>query len=158
LLGFFIGTAELGTQAQKGVEDDSATDELIGMLRQVPDKQIIMFESPAKLYLVCRYAPDLTPRCFLLDFERGEINFAPDSRVFVRDLARKYGDFYQWPHAEKWATVKKLKHFYIVASFFVGGELNVFKPGPYPGFLVRRLGKDLYDLVPESGSTRPEPR
>jgi hypothetical protein len=146
-----VGGVEVNRFATMSRKDDQRTDEVIKAIREQTGNEPVLFESPSKLYVVCRYAPELAGRCFLLDFEEGQIGYAPRSRVFVRDLSRKYNEFYALPHAEKWENVRKLKHFYIVPTFFVGGETNSLHRGPYPGFYVRRLGKELYDVVPDRG-------
>lgn len=143
----FVGAAELGEQARQGVRDDARTAELIANIRERTGGEPVVFESPAQLYVACRYASDVAPRCSLLDFEEGEIPFTPRSRVFVRDLARRYAQFYDRPRVARWADVRKLGHFYMVPSFFTGGEPGVYKAAPYPGFLARPVSRDLYELA-----------
>jgi hypothetical protein len=120
-------------------------DGLIHALRQQQRAEPIVFESPAQSYVVNRYAKDLEGRSFLLDFEDGEIGSINRNRLFMRDLARQYGSFYDRPRTVTWRTVRKWPHFILVGARFGPVGRRIMTDGDYPGFSVSQLnGTDIY--------------
>jgi hypothetical protein len=157
-----MSALELRAMTVKFDADQRQTLRVISEIREVPDDLLVVFESPAQLYVVCRYGgPDVTRRSCLLDFERlpvrkktdepYEIRNVTDSRVFVRDLSRKYAEYYGTPAVKKWSELKKLGHFYLVPKFFAGGAYGVPWDVPYPGFYVTRRTPDLSEVTPKDG-------
>jgi hypothetical protein len=137
------GTREAGVLVRFKQAESHEANQLISALRAAPPQELILFESPARLYVVCRYAPDLAGRCALIDFEEGEIGNVSTSRLFVRDLARRYAEFYGGPHLLTWAAIQRLPHAYLAGTFVVPGQADSTRAGPYPGFAIRTLSKEL---------------
>lgn len=148
-----LGTAatkEVGTWARQEAVEGQVTDQLIATLRTADPAEPVLFESPARLYMVWRYGPDVAARCALIDFEEGDIGPAAGSRVFVRDVARRFSEFYGGPRLVPWSEARRQRHAYLVGSFLTPGESGSVRSGPYPGFLTRTLSRELelYELIP----------
>jgi hypothetical protein len=139
-----VSALGLSALASRYREEDGKTRELIAALRAGTDAADVIFESPVRMYVVCRYAPDLARRCYLMDFERGDFRPIHDSRLFVRDLARRYAEYYSPTSLRPWRSLRGLPRFYLVPTFFGRGapEGGVY-PSPYPGFLFRPVKQDL---------------
>ena len=153
LLGFCLlliasGTLNLHDLAQQYQERDRQTDDLIASIRHATGKELIVFEQPHELQQVCYYAPDLASRCVLLDFEPGQFGPVPPSRVFNRDLARKFAAFYGQPALVRWDELKSRPRWDLVVE---GGRTGRELPDreAYPGFVPRRLDVGLYQLNAE---------
>src|SRR5262249_30544420 len=94
---------------------DKVNDELIEWIRSERDATPVVFELTQQLYVVCHYAPELTPRCYYLDFEAGEIGSQDNNfRRFNRDLARAYTTHYSGPALMKWSVLQHLSRRYVV--------------------------------------------
>lgn len=148
LLGV-AGTKEVGTWARQESIGGQVTDQLILKLRTLDPAVPVLFESPVRLYEVWRYGPDLIPRCALIDFEEGDIGPTSASRIFTRDLARRFHEFYGGPRLVPWREARQLKRAYLVGSYLTPGETNSVWQGPYPGFVTRTLSRELelFELV-----------
>lgn len=147
------GASELAARRTKFAEQDGETEELVQALRLLRTSGMtargepIVFESPAKMYVVCGYAPELAPYCYLLDFEVGDIDNASPARVFVRDLARNYAAFYPRFQTVKWSELRQRPRFYLVPQFLSPGVTGrVWDKPPYPGYHAMPLRKDILDF------------
>jgi hypothetical protein len=136
-----MSTWRIQDLAQAGRQEDAHVDYLINALRQDTDKEPVMFESPADLYVVGRYAPDLAARVYLIDFEAGEIGNSSPNRLFMRDLARNYEACYRWPPSRPWRELKDLPHFFLVPHLFAEAEAKGSKATEYPGFKIQRVDR-----------------
>jgi hypothetical protein len=132
---------------------DRDTQALIGVLEARTDSELILYESPGEQYLVCHYGhrygtqQDLFRRSYLIDFEKGEIEYEPESRIFVRDLARQYAKFYGLPAIMKCSDLRAgYKHAYLVPAFLHIYADDAWIRSPYPGFGARKLTEQLYEL------------
>jgi hypothetical protein len=133
---------------------DRETQALIGVLEAKTDSELILYESPSEQYLVCHYGPrfgtqqDLFRRSYLIDFEKGEIEYEPESRIFVRDLARQYAKFYGLPAIMKCSDLRAgYKHAYLVPAFLHIYADDALIKSPYPGFYARKVTEQLYELI-----------
>lgn len=125
----------------------SAPQHLIEELRQRTDHAPIIFELPWQFYVVYRYAPDLRPRCVLLDYETGEMPNRLPGEIFARDLARRYVAYYPEPRLIPWKAARRLRHFFLVSGEY-GLKARPPVPGePYPGFRIRPVGPGLLELT-----------
>lgn len=142
------GVRELHAYAvQTRDHDEHFTAGLIDNLRQNTGDADVIFETQHNFYVVCRYAPDLAPRCFFLDYERGQIGNDSHFRVFSRDLARCYDAYYPVFGMKKWEGLRERQSFYLVPTFLGSGERAGRDPEPYPGFTARPVNRDLYEVV-----------
>jgi hypothetical protein len=110
------------------------------------DHEDVLFESPAYLYSLCHYADDLQSRCHLLDFEQGRIGRVTLDRLWTRDLARCYAEFYPIPSLMKWANVQERPHLFLVHQNFFGKPLPNSSDIPYPGFMAEQIDGELFLL------------
>jgi hypothetical protein len=147
LLFLVWGGLQLNEQTAEAHQKDEHTTQLIRLIHEVTDDEPVIFESPREQYVVCRYAPDLVKRSFLLDFEKSQTGFEPQSRIFVRDLARQYDHFYGTPPLMTLDRLRREKHAYLVGAFLSGGDPRATFEGPYPGFVIRYIGLELYELI-----------
>lgn len=118
----------------------------------------VLFESPAQLYVVDRYAPaDLAARCRLLDFEESDsIGNTPPNRLFMRDLGRIYARYYTRPSLVPWAEARRYQEFILVSTRFGPRGAPTVEESFYPGFHVELLGPQAYDWhVYELTATHP---
>jgi hypothetical protein len=152
LVGCLVVSAgwELKEQARVWREEQAYNDRLIAVIRRDTGSEDVLFESPAKLYVVCRYAPDLVDRCYLIDFEEHEVANASKNRLFMRDLARRFAEFYVPPRVKTVSSLHGLVHSFLVPTFFTGGEIGSQWDDLYPGFRVRRVSRELCDIVPRA--------
>jgi hypothetical protein len=127
---------------------DRKTDALIGAIRRETEGDVVVFEEPHELHPVCRYGPDLAERCFLLDFEPGQFGPTAPSRIFNRDLARRFAEYYGSPGLVSWDKLKALPRWYLVSE---GAWELPPERECYPGFVPRRLDMGLYEMVPIEG-------
>jgi hypothetical protein len=143
------GTAlNLHDLAEQYQARDQRTDALIAALRRETGDALVVFEEPHELHPVCRYEPDLAGRCFLLDFEPGQVGPAAPSRIFNRDLARRFAEFYGSPGLVSWERVRSLPRWYLVSE---GARELPPDRECYPGFLPRRVDAGLYEVVSAEG-------
>lgn len=156
------GANEVAARRAKFAEEDRETEELIQALHTLRSSGLtahgepIVFESPAKMYVVLGYAPDLAPYCSLLDFEVGEIENAGHPRVFVRDLARNYATFYPRFQTVRWSDLRRQPRFCLVPqSLRLGVDNVVFDKTPYPGYYARQLRKDIVEFFRPEATARP---
>jgi hypothetical protein len=71
---------------------------LYALLREkCPGDAPIVFHMPERLAPLCRYAPDLAPGAYQLDYESADLAGVTDSHLFNRDLARREAAFYGRP-------------------------------------------------------------
>jgi hypothetical protein len=143
-----LGGQQLYDQASTMRSKDRETQALISSIHAVAGSETILFESPEQQYLVCHYAPNLLPWSYLIDFEQGEIGYAPSSRIFVRDLARKYSEFYGPPSIMKWSKFRaNYKHAFMVPLFLLIYDPKAMLDKPYPGFYVHKVNERIYELI-----------
>jgi hypothetical protein len=153
-----LGSLEIVNLASDGEKWDHEVDELAVTIRRETDSEEILFESPAQLYPFCRYARPLAARCHLLDFDDGQIGRVTNDRIFMRDLARRYAQFYPTPSLVKWAQIQGRGHVFLVPHAFKGTPAASSVLAPYPGFKVQRIGRRLVLLVSDGdmGKSTPE--
>jgi hypothetical protein len=147
LLAVAAGSAEMRHKADTDRAEDQYVDRMITAIRRDTGQETIVFESQVQLYVVLRYAPDFADRSCLLDFEVGELPYAPPNRVFLRDLGRRYHSFYGSPAVRPWSEIRQLPHFFFVPKHDYLLPVGKTSDQYYPGFLLRRLNRDLYDMV-----------
>jgi hypothetical protein len=152
------GGWQLYNQALLMRAKDGETQALIATLEAKTDSEPILYESPGEQYLVCHYAPrfgtqqDLWRRSYLIDFEKGDLEYEPASRIFVRDLGRQYAKFYGPPAIIKWSEFRTAyKHAYLVPAFLHIYADDAWIKSPYPGFGARKVTDRLYELKSENG-------
>jgi hypothetical protein len=126
---------------------DREVDELAVTIARDTGSEEVLFESPVQLYPLCRYARPLARRCHLLDFNEGEIGRVTNDRLFMRDLARRYAEFYPTPSLVKWADVRRRGQVFLVPHSFAGTYVGSAALSPYPGFRVEQMGRRLVLLV-----------
>jgi hypothetical protein len=149
LCGFLVllGTHHMGALRGWYDQRDQQTAELMDALRRHTAGEPVLFESSHELYVVCRYAPDLAPRCYALDFKEGQLGHIDAFRLFLRDAVRMYARFYPEPALMTWDVARTLPKLYLVAQ---GGTHLESDAGPekrYPGFTPRLIAERLYELV-----------
>src|SRR5262249_27794428 len=151
----FLGQGgwQLDNDAMSKRATDRDTQNLLATLEKTTDSEPVLFESPAQQYPVCHYAPrlgtqqDLLRRSYLIDFEKGDLKYEPNSRIFVRDLARQYARFYGPPAIMKWSDFRsQYKHAYLVPAFLHIHADDAWVNSPYPGFDARKVTDQLYEL------------
>jgi hypothetical protein len=131
----------------KMYQADDETDAIVRAIEGFADNHLVIYESPSKMYVVCRYAPHLCQHAFLLDFEKGDFANITDSRIFVRDLARNYAKYYPTCNIMTWPELRKQPYFFLITNFLAPGVNGVvWEEGPYPGFNMRQLQKDVYEV------------
>jgi len=127
-------------------ERDRKTKELIVAIRALPADTPVVFEFTNSLYVVERYAADLTPRVYFLDFDRDQLKHASNHRIITRDVARQVHNFKGKPDLMNWAQFRTLPHRYVVP----GEEL--LEPvhdaeRRFPGFMLQKRAAGLVELV-----------
>jgi hypothetical protein len=132
---------------------DTQRAQFIGFLREKcePDAPIA-FHTPIRLSWVMRYAPDLAPRCYQLDFDWADLDAGVEAHFFSRDLAQQEAAYYGRPRLLGCRDMK-LPLAYVV--FDQQDVLPHFRP-----FAVARqrfLGLGLYELrfAPSVGAPGP---
>jgi hypothetical protein len=146
------GTRHLYDLAQEYQARDRDSDALIAAVRRDTGEGLVVFEQPHHLHVVCRYGPDLASHCFLLDFEPGDFATVPRSRVFNRDLARRFAAFYGMPGLVSWDRIKSAPQWYLVSEGQGFGRGSSVDPNHwYPGFAPHRLDERLYVLRKTAG-------
>jgi hypothetical protein len=113
---FLSGANELAHLASGFRTLDRNTGTQIDALRELGRAQPVLFESLLHFGVVCRYAPDVRDRCFMLDFEAGELGTMDSARLFARDFARMLQRFYPEWATMRWQIVKNLRRFLFVAA------------------------------------------
>lgn len=148
----FVSTQDVRAQALAWQEEERYVNRLIADVRTRTGDGPVFFESPARLYVLSRYAPVLAPRCFLIDFEPGELGNTSPNRLFMRDLSRRFEQFYGSPRSTPWHEIKLLSSFFLVRSFIPGGPAG--GSADYPGFRLEPVSGALFRVVRD---TAPSP-
>src|SRR5262249_42920443 len=86
-------------------------------------------------------------RCHLLDFDAGDLGRVTTDRLFMRDLARRYAQFYPTPSLVRWADLRRRNQVFLVPHAFAGTPAASAAKNPYPGFRVQPVGRRLVLLV-----------
>jgi hypothetical protein len=147
LLVFLLaGAYNLREDRLKFQEEDEKTNDLIAAIREHSGESVVAFESNHELFVVCRYAPDLSERCRFLDFEREQVPDVEKRRVVVRDLARRFAESYGKPGLIALDDWKKLPKRYLVLDHETA-KRRLEEPGKaYLGFGLREVENGLYEL------------
>jgi hypothetical protein len=149
---FFVeGESAIQKRARAWEAETQDMDRLITAIRTETDNQPVLFDSPFLLLVLCHYAPDLASRCYFLDFERGEIGQDLDSRIIMRDVTRQFCRFYGIPRCKPWVELKNWPRFYLIPIFVHKGAIGGAWEGVYPGFILNRRGREIYELVRQPG-------
>ena len=147
------GAWNLHDLAELKRDNDLQTSELIAAIRELPKGTPVVFEFTNSLYVVERYAPDLSSRCYFLDFERGQLPEASNHRIVTRDVARQYAKYRGQPGLMPWTQFKTLPRRYLVP----GEELSEPAGDPeqrFPGFTLQPRQAGLYELIPVAQATK----
>ena len=150
LVFLLVGTVKLTLDTLGSKESDQGTDRLIDAIRKHNPVGPTAFEFPNSLYVVTHYAPDQAGHCYYLDFERLDIGYTPDWRIFTRDLSRNYARYYEKPALMSWEKVRQGSGQFLVHDAFYGllpEDISGLKD-LYPGFVPRHVELGLYELVP----------
>jgi hypothetical protein len=121
---------------------DMQRAQFIGFLREKcePDAPIA-FHTPIRLSWVMRYAPDLAPRCYQLDFDWADLDAGVEAHFFSRDLARQEAAYYGRPR------LLSCRDMNLPLAYVVFDQQDVL-PHFRPFALARQryLGLGLYEL------------
>jgi hypothetical protein len=143
----------LAEQANAARDADRLINGYISTIRSLPGDELVVFESPHPLFAICHYAPDLVPRCPLLDFEVEQVGPASDYRVFTRDWVRQHATYFGIPRLLTWDELRRLPHALLVPALneyaTVGGSRE-----RYPGFVVEPKNSLLFELVADQPGRR----
>jgi uncharacterized membrane protein len=142
-----ISSLEIKAIASNWDKWDREIDQLAVTIIRNTGREEVLFESPAQLYPLCRYAKPLAARCRLLDFDVGQIGRVTNDRLFMRDLARIYARFYPTPSLVKWDQAERMSQFFLVPHDFAGTAAATQSSNPYPGFEVQPIARRLVLLV-----------
>jgi hypothetical protein len=157
LCAFFalITGGRLASMAEEYRDRDRGWDDFIGFLRtNCPGDAPIVFHTNIQLSFVSRYAPDLAPRCFQLDYEREDLEEG-EPFLFNRDLARRQAAYYGRPALLRCDAAKRALVYLV---------LNATDPPPTPRFRPfadgrqRDLGRGVVEMrfpQPEADGGRP---
>jgi hypothetical protein len=148
LVAIGAGGAEMRRKADVDRDEDLYVDRIMAAIRNDTGSEPVLFESQVQLHVVLRYAPELADRCSLLDFEVGELPYTPPNRIFLRDLGRRCHAHYGKPAVRRWREIRRLPHFFFVPKHDYLLPVGATSDRYYPGFRLRRLSRDLYDMVP----------
>jgi hypothetical protein len=144
-----VGTYGLHTSRAPYDGRDEKTEKLIADIREHTGDAPVLFESIHELYVVCRYAPDLAGRCFLLDFEPDQIGQADARRVMIRDQGRTYARYYPALGLMPWDQFRQLPKRYLVPEQDTYAERFSQPEECYPGFVPQDIAEGLlFELVP----------
>ena len=143
-----VGAYTLDTDCKDYQDEEQKTQELIKALRNHIGAGPVAFESIHELWVVCRYAPDVADRCYFLDFELGQLGLVDNRRIIIRDLARKYAEYYGKPALLPWDDVRQLSKRYLVFEQDGFRERMTRAEELYPGFVPHAIENGLYELVP----------
>jgi hypothetical protein len=146
-------TRHLKNEAIEARERDARTQTFMDQLRAHRHEAPVLFEMSQSLYVVHYYAPDLADATFALDFEAGQ--YQCESRfLFVRDLWRRYAEFYHEPKLIRWEDLQSSPQRCLLV---VGLPWNKAREPQvqissflhyYPGYDIRPLEHRLFELVP----------
>jgi len=129
---------------------DGRTNALAAAIRALPQDAPVAFEFTNALYVLDRYAPDLRPRLFFLEFERDEIEQASNHRIITRDVARQMTRFGDRHDLMSWTRFRSLPTKYVVPGEEPGEPLT--NPDTrFPGLTLQPLQAGVYAV---SDSTR----
>lgn len=144
LLVLFLGAGAGGLRfyAHSARGNDAETAALIEAVRAMEPATPVLFEISRDLVPVCHYAPELIDRCFLLDFEEGQITGVDKFRVSVRDAARVMERHYGAPALLPWHRAIRLPRWYLVPGHRRNDDLAAMEKD-YPGFSASPVARDL---------------
>jgi hypothetical protein len=153
LLATFIVIIMLGVDGLSDLrvaswEQEKQINSLIHSIRRYVNHHPVLFESSHELYVVCRYAPDLTEHCFGLDFQPGQLGRVDDHHINYRDLLRIFVRFYPPPTLMSWEAARSLPKRYIVPSVVTLRQGFSDSEQRYYGFTARLIEGQLYELIP----------
>ncbi len=101
----------------------------------------IAFHTPIRLSWVMRYAPDLAPRCYQLDFDWADLDAGAEAHFFSRDLARQEAAYYGRPPLLSCRAMNR------PLAYVVFDQLDVLPHfRPFARARQRFLGLGLYEL------------
>jgi hypothetical protein len=152
--GFLVlGGLKLRYMADDFRNRDADRQMFYALLREkCPGDAPIVFHMPERLGPLYRYAPDLAPRAYQLDYEAADLVGVKDPYLFNRDLAREEAKFYGRPPLFPIAGPKP------PVIYFVMDEPPLL-PGfrPFAAASTRSLGYGTYELrfPPESAAPPP---
>jgi hypothetical protein len=93
-----LGGLKLRYMAEDFRNRDADRQMFYALLRgKCPGDAPIVFHMPERLGPLCRYAPDLAPRAYQLDYEPADLVGVREPYLFNRDLARGQAKFYGRP-------------------------------------------------------------
>jgi hypothetical protein len=129
-------------------ERDARTAELAAAVRKHTGDQPVLFESVHELYVVCRYAPDVAPRCVALEFDLDQVR-GNRFRRFLKDATRAYARCYPEPRIVGWGEVRgSVRHWLVPRRYSLQTGLKEISELCH-GFTARAVGAGLYELVAE---------
>ncbi len=143
---FALGAVALRVFDADAREQDRQTAALISAVRADAAQAPVMFEITRELMVVWRYAPDLAPRCFFLDVEKGQAGSVDDFRVFVRNEARNAERFYPSPATYSWEKARKLPEMWLVTGHRDWRDTKAIERD-YPPFAVQPAASGLVKLT-----------
>jgi hypothetical protein len=147
LLTFYIGTNTLHRMASAARTRDQKTAELVLAIRNNTDREPILFEHTHEISVIRRYAPDLSERCFAIDFETtDELGYIDNFRLNSRDQIRIFSKYFNGPHQIPWTTIRRYSKHFIVPSQQTLHQGFSDSQNRYPGFLAHQIEADLYCL------------
>jgi hypothetical protein len=154
-----IGASLLGLRAfaRSAQQPEKGTGMLADIIRENVGDCAVLFELPHKLYPLCHYQPDLAEKCFLLDFDEGEIGGIDNMRRLTRDLGRVFTRHYHRPAMLSWTNVKRCNRVYLVAGYRDPQDTAQIE-ADYPGFHCRPVKGPLVELVRKGASLGSGPR
>lgn len=148
LLSLFAGMSSYGVLVfrQRAQSKDLAMDKKIAVIRALPDGAPVLFEITRDLSVITHYAPDLTTRCFFLDFEEGELAGVSKFRLAVRDGTRATHRWYDTPALLHWREVAHLPAFYLAVGHRPDTDFSGVAKD-YPGFTPSAVAPGLLLLT-----------
>ena len=150
LLLFGMGVSGLRRLKKEFAETEAHMAKLLDALRRHTAGNGVLFESPLELHRVCRYAPDLAPRCFGLDFEMDQLQGIDGHRVGGRDQLRSLARVYARPSLMPWTEARRFPWLFLVPSLRNLERGFPDPPGRYPGFVAAPRHWPLFELRREA--------
>jgi hypothetical protein len=150
LCGLFlmIGATHLSSLRREYWTKDRETTELIQAIVKHAGQEPVFFETLLELSVVSHYAQNLAQRCYVLDFETGQLGGVDDLRIANRNHARLLARFYSRFSMMPWESVRVLPRLYLVPSGTITLKLRCSDLGTrYRGFRAVSLDAGLYELV-----------
>jgi hypothetical protein len=139
-----VSGSDLRTEARRVTLVDQDTDALIQWLRAetAVDKNVpIIFESNHESFVVNRYAPDLAPHSFYLDYELDQLEVGKVIRLHDRDMARVYARVYNNPRLLNWEAVQDFPRVILVKGVVYGNRIS------HEPFVEREINGRISELV-----------